>query len=97
MKDGRYVCRESWHGQNVVDIVMDTKDCGNYYRFSLVSDKSSNGYGEVTRMFETHGKQGAMQFDKDSNLHGIMDRGDWFVLYPFKGGVPYLFEKEEDQ
>ena len=33
---------------------------------------------------------------KNGSNHGIVNKTDWFVVYPNKNGVPFLFEYQEE-
>lgn len=88
MKTGRYACRENWRGKSVYDITVEAKENGRTYELRLVEDNSVE-YNDVSRMFADSESQ---SISKEHCQHSIVNKPEWFVLYPYKSGTPFLFE-----
>lgn len=92
MKDGRYVCKLNWRQEDVYDITVDAKETEDSYIFTLVQDNSRFPDGHMKVLFD---KKNRAIVKKKGGRHAVVNREDWFVIYPDRNGVPFLFELTE--
>jgi len=93
MKTGRYVCRLDWHGDSVYDITVDAKETDEAFILKLVKDNSRYPDGHMVVLF---GETGKATILKSGSKHALVNKTDWFVVYPNRNGVPFLFEYQEE-
>lgn len=76
-------------------VVIDVKVTEKSYIFNLVDFIENHGYApQIADMFRDN-KRVAIRRDKPSK-HAIHTwSGNSFTLYPYRVGVPYVFNKEE--
>ena len=93
MKTGRYKCVLDHRGNNVYDITVDAKETEKSFILNLVEDNSRYPDGHMNVLF---GKSGKAVISKNGSDHSLVNEQDWFVVYPNRNGVPFLFEYQED-
>ena len=92
MKAGRYVCKLNWRQEDVYDITVDAKETDNSYIITLVRDDSRFHDGHMAVLFDNRNKA---VINKKGSRHAVVNHEDWFVIYPDRNGVPFLFELTE--
>lgn len=89
MVEGIYRCTHDWHGNSTIDVTVRAKETGKSYILELISDNSRFPDGHITAMFKGGNRVVCPKF---RGPHAIESGGKWFVIYPFRNGVPFSFD-----
>jgi len=92
MKTGRYLCDHDWHGSDTINVVVDAEETEKSFILRLVQDGSRFPDGHMAVLFKDTGRA---VISKSGSKHAIVNHDDWFVVYPNRNGVPFLFEYQE--
>ena len=78
------------------DVTIEVKETEKSYVFRLVKNDSRYSPARFDMMFS---KTDKVSFRKDKSPHAVLEYndGEEFVIYPYRGGVPYLFELVKDK
>lgn len=90
---GKYVCELDWHGNREYDIEVEAKETEKSFILKLIRDDSRYKDGHMEVLF---GDSGRVVINKDGSPHAIVNNDDWFVVYPNRNGVPFLFELKNE-
>jgi len=99
IKNGIYKCNPEGAGGDVTVSVRETK---NSFIMELVKNTCHFSPGHIDMLFWEHGYDSGREEDKRKAIinkrnskHAmrfIDGCNDWFVIYPFKAGIPFAFE-----
>lgn len=89
--DGKYV----WHndGMGGGEIVIDFKETEKSFCLTLLSNTCRYSPPHIDMLFS---KSSSIRILKSKSSHAFFFSdfaNDWFVLYPYRDGIPFLFEK----
>ena len=89
MLKGLYRAVDEYEG---FDITLNIKETEKSYVFQLIENKSRFSPARFDMMFK---KSNKIYIQKMRSSHAIIehDNGDCFVIYPYRHGIPYLFNK----
>lgn len=90
--NGNYRC---YNPERYCDIIINVTERTKTYIVRLVANNSRFGDGRFERMFA---KSPKVIIKKDCSAHAILDwKDDMFTIYPYRDGIPYLFEKIDEK
>lgn len=89
MKKGiyRYSCNE--HPYDSGTITIEVSETDKSYIFRLIENSCRYSPAHIDMMFE---KSNRVVIRKEKSPHAIIDGKDYFVIYPNRAGIPFLFE-----
>jgi len=104
MKSGTYRCVDRdhyslvWNGRDDVvvdhpeyDLTISVRDTGKSYIFNMLENNSRYMPGYLEMLF----KKPKVTINKEKNPHAILEdthNNSYFVIYPYRGGVPFTFD-----
>lgn len=91
MKNGTYIYtnQEVW---NQGTITIQVKSTDKTLSFTLLENTIRYSPSAIDMLFS---KSNAIKINKARSQHSISaDYDDWFVMYPYRLGIPFLFERE---
>lgn len=93
LKKGIYKCtdRDGLYRYNITIKAFETEKS---YVIELIADDSRFPSGYIDMLF--HKSQRAM-IRKHGGRHPFLQGPNYFVIYPFQGGMPFLFELQETE
>lgn len=88
MVHGTYRCKKDY---GEVDITIEVKETEKSYILTLVSDDSRYSPAHIEMLFK---KSKRVKINKEYNGHPMIwgSRKEYFVIYPYQSGIPFLFE-----
>ena len=87
----KYQDRESY--TNSGEILLSVQDKGESLRLQLISNTMRYSTGHMEMIF---GSKRSVNVKKKRSRHAINIVGDsWFCIYPYRAGIPFVFEKIE--
>ncbi len=91
IQKGLYKCHYDNHmyGDKNAFISIDVKETEKSYIFKLMENTYSYSPAQIDMLFS---KSNNVTIKKLKNSHPIRDYGNWFVIYPYQSGIPFLFE-----
>lgn len=89
MKNGIYKCLKEY---GEADATIKFKETKESYILTLISDDSRYPSGHIEMLFKNSPKA---VINKKRSPHGMVTGDDWFTIYPFRAGMPFLFEFQE--
>lgn len=89
MIDGVYHCDHDWHGNHTINVTIKARETDKFYILELVSDNSRFPNGNITEMFRENGR---VRIPKRGGKHAVVEGRSFFVIYPFRNGVPFCFD-----
>lgn len=94
MLNGLYRCFDDGFYKQY-DILIKVKETDKTYVLELIENNSKYSPAHIDMLFVNNNKA---IIKKENSKHAIRSFGDSdFVIYPFRLGVPFLFEKESDK
>ncbi len=91
--NGKYRCRNDGE----CDVLVELKDRKKTITITLIEDKSRFKSGHIELLFRNSKKKVVLSKEK-VNAHAFYTVGnDWFVIYPYRAGIPFAFELEEKE
>jgi len=73
-------------------ITIEVKETEKSYIFKLVKNTYRYSSAQIDMLFS---KSNNVTINKLKNTHPIIDYGNWFVIYPYQSGIPFLFELDK--
>ncbi len=91
IQKGLYKCHYDNHmyGDKNAFISIDVKETEKSYIFKLMENTYRYSPAQIDMLFS---KSNNVTIKKLKNPHPIRDYGNWFVIYPYQSGIPFLFE-----
>lgn len=92
MLNGLFQCTTNWQGNNEYDIKVKVKETEKSYSMQLIENNSRYSPGHIDMLFS---KKDRIVIKKEKSQHCIKNvLGDnSFVIYPFRAGIPFVFDK----
>ena len=88
LKSGVYVCKpDGAYGE----VVIKAKETDKSYVFELVDNTCRYSPGHIDMLFGKSGRA-VIARNKPSPHSMAYKEDDWFVIYPYRAGIPFLFE-----
>ena len=94
MKNGlyRYEDRDSYTNRG--EYIIKLKETEKSYTFELIKNDMRFSKGHLDMLFS---KSKKVKINKEKSPHAINISGDdWFCIYPYRAGIPYVFEYIEE-
>lgn len=89
MKNGLYRYEDKSYG-NRGEYIIRLTETEKAYTFELVKNDMRFSPAHLDMMFE---KSNKAKVNKQRSLHAINISGDdWFCIYPYRAGIPFVFE-----
>ena len=92
MKNGFYRYEDREYCYNRGSIIMRVKETEKTISFELVKNDMRYSPAHIDMMFAESNKA---KINKDKSHHAINFGDDYFVIYPYRAGIPFLFEHME--
>jgi len=73
-------------------IGINVKETEKSYIFELMKNTYRYSPAQIDMLFS---KSDNVTINKFKNPHPIRDYGNWFVIYPYQSGIPFLFELDK--
>ena len=89
MKNGIYVCNKEDFGRG--NIKVKFKETKSSYILDLIENTAYFSPGHIETMFQNSNR---CIIKKDRSQHAFLKddyKGEWFTIYPFIAGIPFLF------
>lgn len=94
MKNGLYIHTDNSFG-NRGEYIIRLKETDKSYIFELVKNDMRFSPAHLDMMFS---KSNKVRVNKDKSPHAINIVGDdWFCIYPYRLGIPYVFEYDKSR
>ena len=94
MLNGIYRCVDNNHMFPEYSYTMKVKETKKTYMMKLLKNDSRFSQAHIDLMFQDKEK---IAISKEKSAHAITDWGDnSFTIYPFRAGIPYLFELQKE-
>lgn len=94
MIDGVYHCDHDWHGNHTINVTIKARETEKFYILNLIEDNSRFPDGHITGLFKDNGM---VRVPKQGGRHAVVDGNGFFVVYPFRNGVPFGFDLVEPE
>ena len=89
MKNGLYIHKDNSFVNNG-EYIIRLKETDKSYIFELVKNNMRFSPAHLDMMFS---KSNRVRVNKDKSIHTMNIVGDdWFCIYPYRSGFPYVFE-----
>lgn len=88
MKNGLYIHTDYSFG-NRGEYIIKLKETKKTYTFELIKNNMRFSPAHLDMMFS---KSNKVRVDKNKSPHAINIGEDYFVIYPCRAGIPYLFD-----
>lgn len=89
MKKGLYRYAKGGGCFNKGVIIIEVSETAKSYVFKLIKNTLRYSPAHIDMMFE---KDGKTIINKEKSPHAINFGEDYFVIYPYRAGIPFLFE-----
>lgn len=89
MKQGLYKHIKDDEYFNRVKIIIEVSETAKSYIFELINNTFRYSPAHIDMMFA---KSDRVIIKKEKNPHTIILGNDYFVIYPYRAGIPFLFE-----
>lgn len=90
MKSGVYKCTYDNHMNDYGEIVVDIHETEKSYIFKLIKNTYRYSPAQIDLLFA---KSNRVAIKKEKSQHAIVEGNDYFVIYPYRAGLPFLFEQ----
>lgn len=90
MEKGFYRCTHDNHMHDNGSIVVEVSETEKSYILKLIENTYKYSPAHIDMLFE---KSNKVVIKKEKSPHAIIEGGDYFVIYPYRAGLPYLFEQ----
>ena len=99
MKNGIYQYKDTHYSQNHGEILLNVKETEKSIILELLKNDMCYSPAQIEMMF---GKTNKVRINKEKTPHTIdkyflNNDKDWFVIYPYRAGIPFKFEYMEVQ
>lgn len=75
-------------------ICIHAKEIEKSYILKLIENTYRYSLAQIDMLFS---KSDNVTVKKLKNPHPIRDYGNWFVIYPYQSGIPFLFEAVDNK
>ena len=90
-KDGNYRCRsEDGYVWDRYDFIINLRETNKNFVITLLENKDKYLPTRFEMMFK---KSNKVTTKKEHGIHGFIWGDNYFVMYPYRDGLPYCFEK----
>lgn len=89
MKKGIYKYSSNEHMYDNGAITIEVSETDKSYIFYLIENSCRYSPAHIDMLFE---KSNKVIIRKEKSPHAIVDGNDYFVIYPNRAGIPFLFE-----
>lgn len=89
MKNGLYIYKDNSFG-NRGEYIVKLKETDKSYIFELVKNDMRFSPAQLDMMFS---KSNRVKVSKDKSHHAMNTGEDYFVIYPYRAGIPFLFDR----
>ena len=94
MKNGLYRYEDKDSYTNRGEYIIKLKEMEKSYTFELIKNDMRFSPAHLDMLF---GKSKKVKINKEETHHAINISGDdWFCIYPYRAGIPYVFEYTEE-
>lgn len=87
----RYEDKNNWANRG--EYIIKLKETEKAYTFELIKNDMRFSPSHLDVLF---GKSKKVKINKEKSPHAINVGGDWFCIYPYRAGIPYVFEHIEE-
>ena len=96
MQNGIYRCHDTDGRWNPRDITISVRITEKSVILKLIEDNTRYPEALIEMLFKKSGKATVPKVPTKPGGHPISaDYPDWFVIYPFQAGTPFLFELQK--
>lgn len=89
MKKGIYRYSSNEHSYDSGAITIEVSETDKSYIFRLIENSCRYSPAHIDMMFK---KSNRVVIKKEKSPHAVIDGKDYFVIYPYRAGIPFLFE-----
>ena len=92
MKNGLYIHKDNSFN-NRGEYIIRLKETDKAYIFELIKNNMRFSPAHLDMMFS---KSNRARVNKDKSPHAMNIGEDYFIIYPYRAGIPYLFDMVND-
>lgn len=89
MEKGLYKCSHDNHMNDNGSVVIEVSETAKSYIFNLIDNTFRYSPAHIDMLFA---KSDRISIRKEKSPHAIIEGNNYFVIYPYCAGIPYLFE-----